>query len=189
MALGASVSQDRLSGPISIFVPVYGTARCHQVVNWVTGGRGSLKKVLGAPARRRRLFSRSLKKDQVIAATLDGKIVGYASYSVNGCAVLTPALKEFLTEYGLLRGLLGYAIFYAINDRVRSGLLYCSSLHVKPEANETASAEGSFMNSNHKRANAAAIALSFMSPAIIRQPYGSIAVWALICRRPFVWAC
>ncbi len=133
MAGGAS-GMDGNGRQIEILYPVPDTPLGNSAVAYACSGRAALKFILGPPERRSRLFARSFNRDRAAIAVRDAAVVGYATFTLAGRGPYAPSLGDFRREYGAAHGLLGYALFYLVENRHRSPNLYVYGINVKMAA-------------------------------------------------------
>lgn len=127
-------------------------------IRLLASGRGSLHRALGDINTRARLFSPSLRWQQVILAMHRGRAVGFAAFKCHGRGgPYAPKLRDFLSIYGI-SGLWRYLAFWLAESRdVRSEFyLYGIKVHARYRGHglarrllDTATAEANMRGAKH----------------------------------------
>jgi len=103
-------------------------------IDMVSAGRGSMQYFLGDSKQRRRIFNTCINKDRILAAYIDSKLVGYASFMIDGKGPYTPRFKHFRSEFGILSGAWRYLAFIMAEKHSHSTGFYLYMLLVKKSA-------------------------------------------------------
>lgn len=116
-----------------ILFPAPRTVNTVSIEDWAASGRATLQYILGTKEQRRALFLPGLRRDRIIVATIDGKAVGLASFSLDGIGPFSPTMADFVRQYGYLKGFAYRIIFQCTNLRGSRGCLYLYSFHTNPK--------------------------------------------------------
>jgi ribosomal protein S18 acetylase RimI-like enzyme len=116
-----------------ILYPVPGGAIGDELRRRAQSGRSSLRYFLGDTERRERAFEGCVNDDRVIGIMSEDRLVGFASFSLGRRGPLSPTLRKFAAEYGVLRGVRNLLIFRLTEPWVGSSSFYVYNVQVDKE--------------------------------------------------------
>ncbi|MEM8699933.1 MAG: GNAT family N-acetyltransferase [Pseudomonadota bacterium] len=95
--------------------------------------RKSLDRIVGDGDAREALLAVPLRSDRICAVVMRGEVVGCLSYRMDGAGSLRPDLRRYKAQYGMIGGVLRYAMTQATLYRGRGRDLYIEGFAVAPE--------------------------------------------------------
>jgi len=101
-----------------------------EAMRLVATGRGFMSSFLGDADVRTRLFDGNIVRDRVIVATQNGRVVGYATFKLDGKGPYQPCLADFRRVYGRKPSVWKYLLFRLLERRKNSSGLYLCGLKV-----------------------------------------------------------
>ncbi|MER7622984.1 GNAT family N-acetyltransferase [Streptomyces sp. NPDC126503] len=99
---------------------------------WEAFGR-MLGAALNPPDKARAFLAAHLHHDRGVVALVDGEVAGVAGYQLEGRGLTGGGAGDFLTSYGILRGLPRLALLALLERRPAEGELVMDGIAVAPE--------------------------------------------------------
>lgn len=97
--------------PVKVIAAASLPAISDELVRLVTRGRGSLAFIFGGDDSRHRLLAGAINWDRVLLAFSGGRATGYAAIKFARRGPFSPSRAAFVREFGMLKGMLRFALF------------------------------------------------------------------------------